>query len=176
MLDLNYDWGLKFDKYKNDTNYDNLSFASKFDFASKDIHDKLENLTKSNVFKKTVAQRKLVFNKASDIWKLLADNKLHTIFWTKKIQRGIPNTILVIYFLMDTPMNYWYDKPNDKELDDKVPEGDKKEEFPDSPLMPTLEANKEEAKEEVKEWTGIKFLNNQYKLKNEIRQKLYLFH
>ena len=73
-------------------------------------------------------------------------------------------------------MNYWYDKPNDKELDDKVPEGDKKEEFPDSPLMPTLEANKEEAKEEVKEWTGIKFLNNQYKLKNEIRQKLYLFH
>ena len=82
----------------------------------------------------------------------------------------------MIYFLMDTPMNYWYDKPNDKELDDKVPEGDKKEEFPDSPLMPTLEANKEEAKEEVKEWTGIKFLNNQYKLKNEIRQKLYLFH
>ena len=73
-----------------------------------------------------MAQRKLVFNKESDIWKLLADNKLHTIFWTKKIQRGIPNTILVIYFLMDTPMNYWYDKPNDKELDDKVPEGDEK--------------------------------------------------
>ena len=37
MLDLNYGRGHKFDKYKNDTNYDNLSFASKFDFASQKI-------------------------------------------------------------------------------------------------------------------------------------------
>lgn len=46
MLDLNYDRGLKFDKYKNDTNYDNLSFASKFDYL-KEFQDKLENLNKT---------------------------------------------------------------------------------------------------------------------------------
>lgn len=46
MSDLNYDSRFKFGKCKNDTSYDNLSFASKFDYF-KEFQGKLKNLNKN---------------------------------------------------------------------------------------------------------------------------------
>ena len=45
MSDLNCDSRCNFDKYKNDTNYDILSFSSKFDYL-KTFNFILENLLK----------------------------------------------------------------------------------------------------------------------------------
>ena len=45
MSDLNCDSRFNFDKYKNDTNYDILSFSSKFDYL-KTFNFILENLLK----------------------------------------------------------------------------------------------------------------------------------
>ena len=74
-------------------------------------------------------------------------------FWIKKKQRSIQN--FSDLFLDGCTYDDWFDKPNNKYLDNKTLESGKKEEFPDLPLMPTLEADKEEGKKEVKEETGI---------------------
>ena len=84
MSDLNYDSRLKFGKCKNDKSYDNLSFASKFDYL-KEFQDKLENLNKTKSIWETVKLRKLVFNKTSNKWKISVDYELRTIFLVKKI-------------------------------------------------------------------------------------------
>ena len=115
MSDLNYDSRLKFGKYKNDKSYDNLSFASKFDYL-KEFQDKLENLNKNKSIWETVKLRKLVFNKTSNKWKISVDYELRTIFLVKKKQqRNIQN--FSDLFLDEYTYDDWFDKPNDRYLD-----------------------------------------------------------